>query len=273
MRGLTGAGGVRLAVREAGTAGAPPVVLLHGWAASSAAWTPQLTDPALTDGLRLIAPDLRGHGESDAPGTGYDDPAVWAGDVAAVLAHAGAPAVLVGWSYGGLVITDYLRERGTAGLAGIVLVGAITEIGPGRAGGAIGPAMAEAMRPALAEDPALAVPALTSLAVRMTREPPTGTQTQRRLSDSLRVSPQVRRALFRRDVGSAEVLAAIDVPVLVVHGTADEVISPGAGEYAAGKIPGARVRWFPDVGHMPFLERVEEFDGVLREFTRVVTNH
>lgn len=272
-RYLTGAGGVPLAVREAGEEGSPPIVLLHGWAASGLSWANQLGDAGLTAEYRLLAPDLRGHGASGAPDAGYDDPAVWAADVAALLDHAGAPAVLVGWSYGGLVLTDYLRERGTAGVAGIVLVGAVTEIGAGHPGGAVGPVMAEVMRPALSEDPAVAVPALTSLAERMTAEPATGAQVQRRLADSLRVPPRVRKALFRRTLGSADVLAAVDVPTLVVHGDADEVISPSAGEYAAGKIPGARMRWFHKVGHMPFAERVEEFDELLRAFGGSVTNH
>jgi non-heme chloroperoxidase len=267
---LTGAGGVALAVREAGEPGSTPVVLLHGWAASSLSWVNQLADPGP---LRLLAPDLRGHGESGAPADGYHDPAVWAADVAALLDYAGAPAVLVGWSYGGLVITDYLREHGTDGVAGIVFVGAITEIGPRHPGGAVGPVMAEVMRPALAEDPAVAVPALTTLATRMTAEPATGTEVQRRLSASLRVSPQVRKALFRRDLGSADVLASVDVPTLVMHGTADEVISPRAAEYTAGKIPGARVRWCEGVGHMPFAERVGEFNDALRVFANSATSH
>jgi non-heme chloroperoxidase len=273
VRYLTGTGGLPLAVREAGEPSSPPVVLLHGWAASSVAWADQLADPGLTAGHHLIAPDLRGHGESGVAEAGYDDPAVWAGDLAAVLEHAGAPAVVVGWSYGGLVLTDYLRERGSAGIAGIVLVGAVTEIGAGRPGGTVGRALAGVMREVLSEDPAVAVPALLSLTERMTAEPATGTQLQRRLADSLRVPPRVRRALFRRDLGSADVLAEVDVPALVVHGDADEVIDPAAGEYAVGKIPGARGRWFSNVGHMPFAERVGEFDDLLRVFAGSVTNH
>ncbi|MCT2585690.1 alpha/beta fold hydrolase [Actinophytocola gossypii] len=277
IRYLTGADGVRLAVREAGhpsaDSTAPPIVLVHGWAASSAAWTHQLTDPGLTAAHRILAPDLRGHGESDAPDGGYDDPAAWAGDLAAVLDHAGAPAVVVGWSYGGLVITDHLRERGAEGIAGIVLVGAITEIGGGHPGGAVGPALGGVLREVLADDPDVAVPALASLAARMTSEPAAGAEVQRRLADTLRVSPRVRRALFRRTLSSADVLAAVDVPTLVVHGDADEVIDSTAGEYAAGKIPDARRRWFAGVGHMPFAERVEEFNGVLRAFAGSVANH
>ena len=272
-RVLTGAGGLPLAVREAGSPGSPPVVLLHGWAASSAAWAAQLADPSLTGAYHLIAPDLRGHGDSGVAPDGYDDPAVWAADLAAVLDHAGAPAVVVGWSYGGLVITDYLRERGSAGIAGIVLVGAITEIGPGRPGGTVGPAMGSVLREVLAEDPRVAVPALLSLVERMTAEQATGEQVQLRLADCLRVPARVRRALFHRNLGGDDVLVNVDVPTLVVHGEADEVIDLAAGRHAAGKIPGAIGRWFPDVGHMPFAERVEEFDDVLRTFAGSVTNH
>ncbi|WP_233160430.1 alpha/beta fold hydrolase [Actinophytocola xanthii] len=273
MRTLSGAGGVRLALREAGDPSSPPIVLLHGWAASALSWADQLEDDALTARYRLIAADLRGHGESATPDDGYDDPAVWAGDVAALLEYAGRPAVLVGWSYGGLVVTDYLRVCGTAGVAGIVLVGAITEIGRGLPGGAVGPVMARIMRPALSEDPAVAVPALTTLAERMTAEPGTAEQVRRRLADSLRVPARVRAALFRRTAASGDVLAAVDVPVLVVHGDADEIISVAAGEYAAGKIPGARRRWFTGVGHMPLAERAAEFNDDLRAFAGSVMDH
>lgn len=264
---VEGAGGVRLAVRTAGDAANPPVVLLHGWASASTTWSHQLADTELTSSFRLIAADLRGHGQSDVPDAGYGDPAAWAADLAAVLELAGpGPAVLVGSSYGGVVITDYLRVLGDDRLAGVVLVGAPTELGPGHPGGAVGPAMATSMRPALSEDPAVAVPALTELIAAMTAAPVSGELVQRWLGDALRVPPRVRAALFRRDVDSAGVLASVSVPALVVHGTADVVVDPTAAEYAAGKIPGASLRWFYDVGHLPFVERVEEFNRTLREF-------
>jgi pimeloyl-ACP methyl ester carboxylesterase len=191
---------------------------------------------------------------------------VWAEDVAAVVEVAGSPPVLVGASYGGLVIIDYLRVRGGAELAGIVLVGAPTEIGPGHPGGTVGAAMAKTMRAALSEDPAVAVPALTELTGAMTAAPAPGELVQRWLGDALRVPPRVRAALFRRDVDSADVLAAVALPALVLHGTADVVVDPSAAVYAAGKIPSSSLRWFYDVGHLPFVERVEEFNRTLREF-------
>lgn len=263
---VVGAGGVRIGLRVAGAANLPAIVLVHGWAQSSLAWTHQLTDPQLTRHFRLVAMDLRGHGNSGVPADGYDDPAVWAGDLAAVLEFAGTPAVVVGWSYGGLVIADYLRVHGTAGLAGIVLAGAITEIGRGREGGQIGSAMRAALPAALSDDLDVALPALIGLNEDMAAKPVPGGLAQALLGASLSVPPMVRGALFRRTADSAEVLAGVDVPALVVHGTEDRVVEPFAGEFAAGKIPGARKRWLQGVGHLPFIEAAEEFNAALLRF-------
>lgn len=277
LRFVTGAGGARLAVRVAGDPAGQPIVLLHGWASAGTVWAAQLTDPELAARHRLIAVDLRGHGESHIPGddlAGYADPATWAGDVAAVLDFAGQDeqdAVVVGWSYGGLVLTDYLRVHGCRGVAGLVLVGALTEIGGGHPGGAVGPAMRAAMRAVLAEDPEVAVPALAELIAGMTAQRADSADVQRRLGDALRVPPSVRRALFRRDVSSANVLAGVSVPALVLHGTEDAVVAPSAAAYAAGKIPGASMRWFSHVGHLPFAERVAEFNTALLAFAGKAT--
>src|SRR5205807_2376119 len=111
---VTGGSGVRLALRASGPATGPAVLFLHGWAQSGAVWRTQLDGPLHRD-FRLFAADLRGHGDSevpdDEPDPGYDS-ADWAADVRAMIGHIGGPVVLVGWSYGGLVVTDYLREFG-----------------------------------------------------------------------------------------------------------------------------------------------------------------
>ncbi|WP_216210774.1 alpha/beta fold hydrolase [Amycolatopsis aidingensis] len=263
---VTGSGGVRLGIRVAGENNARTVVLLHGWAQSSLAWSHQLTAAELTADLRLVAPDLRGHGVSEVPAEGYDRSRVWADDLASVLEFAGTPAVVVGWSYGGLVITDYLRTYGTAGIAGLVLAGAITEIGRDQPGGRTGPAMRAALPAALDEDPEVALPALARLSGGMAAKEIPGALAQALLGSSLLVPPAVRGALFRRRVDSAEVLAAVDVPTLVLHGTEDAVVDPSAGAYAAGKIPGADQRWLQGVGHLPFIEAAEEFNATLLHF-------
>ena len=75
--------------RSAGDAGAPLVVLLHGFPEFWWTWRRQL--PALADaGFRAVAVDLRGYGDSDKPPRGYD---LWtlAGDVAGLIRALGEP--------------------------------------------------------------------------------------------------------------------------------------------------------------------------------------
>ncbi|SHE49832.1 alpha/beta fold hydrolase [Streptoalloteichus hindustanus] len=264
---VKGSGDARLALTEAGPVDAPAVVLVHGWAQSAESWRAQLADPVLSEEFRVVAVDLRGHGDSDAPADGYADPRVWADDLAAVLAHVGAPAVLVGWSYGGLVVADYLRVHGTGSVAGVVFVGAITEIGRDRRGGAVGATMRGALPAALSDDYAVAVPALTGFFADISPEIP-GEVRQRLFAAALRTPPRVRAALFRRTQDSADVLSALDVPTLVVHGRADTVVDPSCAEFAAKQVPGAELSWWDGVGHAPFAERPTEFDAELAAFAR-----
>jgi pimeloyl-ACP methyl ester carboxylesterase len=249
---VTAAGGGRLAVREAGPLDAPPVVLIHGWAQTGAVWD--------LPGFRTCAVDLRGHGESDDFGD-YRDSAQWAADLDAVLEHTG-PATVVGWSYGGLVITDHLRRHGTAKINALVFVSAITEIGRGRPGGEIGPVMRKALPGAITDDEAMA-----EFCRSMAPALPAGTVGELTAA-ATSVSPKVRGELFRRDVGSADVLTAVDVPTLVVHGTQDEVVAPAAAEYSAALIPGAELSLYPDTAHVPFLERPEQFAADLKRVVR-----
>lgn len=263
---VVGYGGTRIGLWVEGAENARPIVFVHGWAQSARAWAPQMADPTLSERFRLVAMDLRGHGDSEIPSAGYDDPRVWAEDLASVLDFAGDDAIVVGWSYGGLVITDYLRVHGSARLAGVVFVGAITEIGKNRPGGKVGPAMRAAIPAVLSDDPAVAIPALVQFSAEMTAAPVSGTLTQALLGATLSTPPSVRSALFRRDVGSGDVLRDLDKPTLIVHGLADAVIDPTSAEYAAGKIQGAVMRWLPEVGHLPFAEAADEFGGLLRGF-------
>lgn len=79
-----------------------PLLLLHGTASSSAMWKPML--PALAARRRTIAPDLRGHGDSDPwPSDASPSLAAEAAAVAAIAVRFGGAFDLVGHSYGGAV--------------------------------------------------------------------------------------------------------------------------------------------------------------------------
>lgn len=276
LREAHGIDGTSLAYRVTGPDDARPLVLLHGWAQSMHCWGAPVLE-ALACRYRVIAVDLRGHGYSGAPADGYDDPANWAGDVAAVLAaegiggeavSAGRPAaVLLGWSYGGLVIADYLAARGTDAVAGIVLVGAITSIGRGQKGGRVGPAMRAAMPAGLSEDPREAIRALGSFGTALTGDADgVGAASQALFGTSLATPPRVRAALFGREIGHDDLLAALDVPALIMHGTEDTVVDVSAGRHAAALIPKATASYWEGCNHGPFVEDPARFVAELREF-------
>jgi pimeloyl-ACP methyl ester carboxylesterase len=93
------AGGLRTHVALAGPADAPPVLLVHGWPQNW--WTWRHVIPTLAERFRVIAPDLRGHGWSEAPASGYEKEQL-ASDMLAVLdALALERATWIGHDWGG----------------------------------------------------------------------------------------------------------------------------------------------------------------------------
>ncbi|QSE79564.1 alpha/beta fold hydrolase [Rhodococcus koreensis] len=256
IREAVGVDGTPLVYSVTGDPDARALVLLHGWAQSSKCWGAGVLDE-LAARYRVIAVDLRGHGYSGAPAADYDDSAIWAGDVDAVLTAEGVTsgAVLLGWSYGGLVICDYLASHGTSAVDGVVLVGAITSIGRGEAGGKVGAAMRAAIPGAMSEEPREAIRALGAFGTALTG--PTegkGAQSQALFGAGLATPPHVRAALFNRSASHDDLLRSLDVPVLVLHGTEDSVVDVSAGRHAADLIPQARASFWEGCDHGPFVE-------------------
>src|SRR5688572_25602530 len=100
-------GGIHLNVRELNSEG-PTLVMLHGLGASGAVW--QGIGRLLSPALRLVAPDLRGHGESDKPSAGYL-PRDYVGDIIALLGHEPvSPVSLLGHSLGAVIATLLASE-------------------------------------------------------------------------------------------------------------------------------------------------------------------
>lgn len=113
--------GVRLAYYEAGPASdAPPLLLCHGWPEIAFIWRRQIK--ALSEaGIRVIAPDQRGFGASDAPAdvTAYDVEHL-TGDLVGLLDELKIDkAIVVGHDWGGFVAWE-MPIRHPSRVAGVV---------------------------------------------------------------------------------------------------------------------------------------------------------
>jgi pimeloyl-ACP methyl ester carboxylesterase len=86
-----------------------------------------------------------------------------------------------------------------------------------------------------------------------------------RIGETARYRPQSAAAYMRQLRASlshdvADALQRITAPTLVIHGGADPLIPTPNGAYLAAHIPGARAIIYPGVGHIPIVERADEFN-------------
>jgi non-heme chloroperoxidase len=262
---VTGAGGVQLHVEETGNRAGRPVLFLHGVSQNRLAWRKQLHSD-LTDDLRLVAMDLRGHGASDHPADAYRDSAAWAQDVHAVISSLGLQRpILSGWSYAGVVICDYLRHYGHDAVSGIHLVDATSRLGK-PALPFLGPRFVSLIPGLCSLDVDESTAALEAFMTTLTSEKLAPEDFYLFLGYNTVVPPHVRRDLLSRTVDNDDLLARLDTPVLITHGLEDTVVLPSMAQHHTRVIPHARASYYPGVGHATFWEDPDRFNAELRGF-------
>jgi pimeloyl-ACP methyl ester carboxylesterase len=261
---VTSADGLKLAAYEAGNSAGPEILFIHGFSQCAECWEPQFYDAELSGRFRLTAFDLRGHGASDKPASAerYAEDRFFADDVNAVMeALELTRPVLVGWSYAGRIIGDYLEAYGTARIAGINYVCARTNnqpefVGPGH----------EHFPAMLGADPVAERAATLAFVRACFARPPSPEMLERILDYNMLVAPGIRAAHLARPPSDGAILSKIDVPVLVSQGDEDLLVTKGLGELTAALVPGARLSMYRGVGHSPFAEDTERFNRELAEF-------
>jgi len=221
----------------------------------------------LSRDFRLIAMDLRGHGLSEKPPEVYGDMRLWAEDVHAVLHTLGLQQpVLCGWSYGGVVICDYLSVYGEDAIAGLHLIGAITSLESETAMAVVSPAFFALVPGFFSTDVEESLSALQAFLRLCTQGEFTPAEHYAWLGYNASVPPYVRQGLLSRVAVHHPLLPCLRKPVLITHGDADAIILRGAAEQHAAAIPQAQTSFCPHVGHAPFWEDAPRFNRELRAF-------
>jgi non-heme chloroperoxidase len=257
--------GLTISAQEWGNPQGPEILLVHGFAQSHMSWMRQV-DGDLAKEFRIITYDLRGHGNSDKPDekARYHDNKAWADEVKAVMDAAGLKRpVLVGWSYAGRVISDYVTTHGADKLAGINFVGASIKFFPEFVGENL-----KNQAPMMSEDLATSIAATRAFVHGCFEKQPTADDFETMLSFNMMVPPMVRSHLGGRPLDATEVMSKLKIPVLVTHGDKDRNSKLGTAEYTAKTIPGAKLSVYQGIGHAPFYEEAARFNTELAAFVR-----
>ena len=247
---------------DTGTGG-PPVLLLHAFPFHSGMWESQVA--AFAGSHRIVAPDLKGFGSSDAP----DDVSAYsmagyADDVAGLLATLELEQVaVVGLSMGGYVAFSLLRRHRPLVSA---LVLADTRADPDsdqvlerrtnqqrqvREEGT-GPVIDTLLETLLSED---------------TREDrPEVVERARGLMDNPAAGFVGALEAMKARPDASEELGAIDVPTLVVVGEEDKPSPPEVAEGMHERIPRSRLVTLPGAGHLTNLEVPDDFNRAVGDF-------
>lgn len=263
---ITGGGGIDLHVVETGNPRGRPLLFIHGFSQCWLAWTRQLNSD-LAERHRLIAMDMRGHGLSDKPHDGYADSRMWADDVDAVIRSLSLDRpVICGWSYGSLVILDYVRHYGEEAVGGLTLVDAVTKLGSAEAVSVLTPEFLNLIPGFFATDVEESTRSLRLLLRMCLTQEPTEEELYFMLGYNVSVPPYVRQALFSRSLDNDDLLPRLRKPVFIVHGAEDAIVRPMVVDQHKKVIPHAEVAIMPNVGHAPFFGNADGFNDQLRVF-------
>jgi len=262
-----GGGGLELRVDETGNPDGRPILFIHGFSQCRLSWRRQLgLGSELTGRYRLVALDNRGHGDSAKPPDVYGDSKLWADDLAAIIDQLGLDhPVLVGWSYGGVTMADYVSIHGEDAIAGTNWVGAVFKLGE-----PVLPFLDErflALIPGFySTDVEESIAALSTFIQICGHDEPAPDDFFYALGYNTIVPPHVRRALFARTVDHTDVLRGLTTPALVTHGVDDTVVRPTSAEAIAATVPDAELSLYDGAGHAPFLEAPDRFNAELAAF-------
>ncbi|GIF05590.1 alpha/beta fold hydrolase [Actinoplanes siamensis] len=264
--------GSRIRFHESGDPAAPPVVLLHGIGRSLEDWSPQ--HARFDDSYRVISIDMPGFGLSQRLPAPTTLP-VLADGVWATLDALGEtrPVHLMGNSLGGAVSMTMLAsspERVTT-LTLVNSAGFGKEVtwalrilavpGLGRQMlRRIDERTAPRVERTLFRDRALVTPERVEMAIRIARQPdfaPVYLEVAKALGGFRGVAPAWRSRLLSS-------LAGLEKPTMIVWGERDLILPSHHLAAALAAFPHAKSHMFPDTGHMPQIERPDDFAGLVR---------
>lgn len=251
---------LRLHYRDDGPRDAPALVMLHPLGLDGGLFDPLL--PLLPAGLRIIRPDLRGHGQTDTPAPPYTMGALIR-DLERLLDHLGLrDTVVLGLSIGGLIAQGLAVKRLDL-VRGLILSNTAARIG-------IAPHWQARIEAVNAGGMAAIAEATTDRWFGRPFRATGGAEPFRQ--QLLACNPQGWAGCAAAVAGSDfyQTTATLTLPTLVIAGADDGSTPPDLVRETADLIRGAEFRLIRGAGHLPFIERPQDYVVAVNQFlTRI----
>ncbi|HEV8574674.1 MAG TPA: alpha/beta hydrolase [Dehalococcoidia bacterium] len=244
--------GVKLSYLDTGS-GEPALLFIHGWCCDQSTWRDQIK--AFAPKHRIIAVDLRGHGESDKPDQDYDI-AGFADDMAWLIRNIGLDRpVIIAHSMGGVTTLNLLRKHPDMARAAVFVDAGIMPL-------------PEAMRPLIAQTiEGLKSPAYREVAANVVKQVLFREESPPELRDEVAAgmaeAPQrlMHTALVSTLSEENYPPGPVPIPSLFVKAATLQVTE----EQIKERYPGMEVVSM-DTGHFNHMEKAEEFNAILSRF-------
>jgi 3-oxoadipate enol-lactonase len=248
----------------------PIILFIHGYPLSRKLWHPQFE--GLADSARLLAPDLRGFGESDAtPGTYSME--LLAGDCISFLDRLGAnkPVILCGLSMGGYVAFALYRKYPLR-VRGLILTSTRASADTLEAKSNRDRAITLAQNEGPEAITRLMLPNMLSSSTYASRPELVDRIRSILLSASV---PGITGVLagMRDRPGATSMLSQISVPTMLIFGDEDQFVPKSEVEVMRNSIKGAQIHWIPNAGHLPNIEQPELYNSLVRKFLVYFNKH
>ena len=255
--------GQHLAYVEMGDPRGQAVILIHGYTDNARDWVPLI--PYLSQKLRLIAVDIRGHGRSDKPECCYTR-IDFAYDIRLLLDTLQIQrADVVGHSLGSL-ITQMLAEQWPERVRKVVLISSTA--GPRPGSPARKPAFDYAVEIRKLQEP-IDPDSPFMIAWWDSPKPVNPEFIRRQRRDAAQIPLAVWLAVLDQGAGFTDLqrtLPKLKAPALLIWGSDDPIMEPEGRQTLREALPSATVKVFEGLGHNPFWEDPEAVAAVINPF-------
>ncbi len=257
--------GVRLRYAEQGNPRGHPVILLHGYSDSWFSYSRVL--PLIHEKYHVYALDLRGHGDSDRPASGYDMGRLAADVLAFMNAERLARVTVVGHSMGS-VVAQQLALAAPERIARLVLVGSV-------AAPAQSAVLIELDRTVRSLGDSIPVDFVREFQQSTVYQPLPAGFMDHAVAESLKLPAGVWRGLI---AGLLATDAPVDlgtsrIPTLILWGDRDTVFPRTEQDALVKMIGTAELAVYPETGHALHWERPEQFVRDLDAFMGRTTSY